>query len=228
MKTIAYVDGFNLFFGLLHGGPHKWLDLPGLIARLLSAQDPSSKLVFTKYFTSHIKSKLATNGPAAEQAQKSYIRALEARGKLLSYCGWYQLEKYAAIAYQPVPDKANRVDIWKLEEKETDVRLAVEIYKDLTMGAEISGQIVKPEQVVLVSNDSDFVPIAEHIKKYFPEVRLGVIQPVKTGTGRRASGSLSKLAHWSIGSISTADLDGSQLPIRVPTRKKPCDKPAHW
>ena len=34
MKTIVYVDGFNLFYGLLKGTPNLWLDLE-LFARSL-------------------------------------------------------------------------------------------------------------------------------------------------------------------------------------------------
>ena len=26
MRTIAYIDGFNLYYGLLKGTPYKWLD----------------------------------------------------------------------------------------------------------------------------------------------------------------------------------------------------------
>jgi len=27
VKTIVYVDGYNLYYGLLRKSPHKWLDL---------------------------------------------------------------------------------------------------------------------------------------------------------------------------------------------------------
>ena len=27
MKVIVYIDGFNLFYGMLKGTPYKWLDL---------------------------------------------------------------------------------------------------------------------------------------------------------------------------------------------------------
>jgi hypothetical protein len=26
-RSIIYVDGFNLYYGAVRGGPHKWLDL---------------------------------------------------------------------------------------------------------------------------------------------------------------------------------------------------------
>jgi hypothetical protein len=30
MRTVVYVDGFNLYYGALRGTPFKWLDLYGL------------------------------------------------------------------------------------------------------------------------------------------------------------------------------------------------------
>lgn len=27
MRSIIYVHGFNLYYGTLEGGPHRWLDL---------------------------------------------------------------------------------------------------------------------------------------------------------------------------------------------------------
>jgi hypothetical protein len=33
LKTRVYIDGFNLYYGLLRGTPHKWLDLELPLAR---------------------------------------------------------------------------------------------------------------------------------------------------------------------------------------------------
>ena len=35
MRTIAYVDGFNLYYGALKGTPYKWPDLPLLFKNML-------------------------------------------------------------------------------------------------------------------------------------------------------------------------------------------------
>ena len=51
-RTIAYVDGYNLYYGLLKGSLYKWLDLAQLVAKLL--RDDHS-LVSVKYFTSPVK-----------------------------------------------------------------------------------------------------------------------------------------------------------------------------
>lgn len=77
MKTIIYVDGYNLFYGCLKNSPYKWLDLYKLFAQqILYAQDPLANVLQIKYFTANIKAKIARNGKLAEQAQHAYHRAL--------------------------------------------------------------------------------------------------------------------------------------------------------
>lgn len=44
MRTIVYVDGINLYYGLLKGTPFKWLDLRALCAKLL----PRNELIRVK------------------------------------------------------------------------------------------------------------------------------------------------------------------------------------
>ena len=36
MRTIVYIDGFNLFYGLLRNTPWLWLDLEKLVRSLLT------------------------------------------------------------------------------------------------------------------------------------------------------------------------------------------------
>jgi len=49
-RVIAYIDGFNLYFGLRDKGWRRylWLDVQKLSTNLLK---PGQQLVFTKYFT---------------------------------------------------------------------------------------------------------------------------------------------------------------------------------
>ena len=35
MKTIVYVDGFNLYYGALKGTPYRWLNLAEMCRQLL-------------------------------------------------------------------------------------------------------------------------------------------------------------------------------------------------
>ena len=56
--------------------------------------------------------------------------------------------------YQNPLVKTDRVNVWRLKEKKTDVNIALNLYRDAYKGV---------EQLVLVSNDSD---ISRHWKRY--------------------------------------------------------------
>lgn len=224
MRTIAYVDGYNLFFGCLKNTPYKWLDLVALIESILRAQDPSSQLVRVRYFTAPIRAKLASRGQAAAIAQDKYHRALAQRGRVDIIQGWYALEGAWAPRKIDPPNKLDRVEIWRLEEKETDVNLALQLYRDAIRG--------ECEQVVVVSSDSDLAPALRLVESDAPAIRRGLIFPrgeVEEGSKQRPPNiGLSKLAHWTRQEIKNAELAACQLPMRVPTNKKPIDKPDYW
>ena len=52
MKTIVYVDGFNLFYGLLKGTPNLWLDLELFARSLLTDKYEIAEI---KYFTARVR-----------------------------------------------------------------------------------------------------------------------------------------------------------------------------
>lgn len=224
MRTIAYVDGYNLYFGCLKYTTYKWLDVVSLIESILAIQDPAATLVQVKYFTAPIRAKLASHGELAAQSQQKYHRALASRGRIEIIEGRYSLEQSHALEYVQPPDKSRRVAIWRLEEKETDVNIALHLYRDALRG--------EAEQHVLVSSDSDMLPVLKFLKQDFPDVRLGVILPIRENTDERKSrppsGSLSSLSDWTRHHILNRELAENQLPARVPTRKKPVDKPDYW
>jgi len=225
MKTIIYVDGYKLFYGCLKNSPYKWLDLYKLFAQqILYAQDPLANVVQIKYFTANIKAKIARNGKLAEQAQHAYHRAL---AKLYpSYIqiikGSYSLERARLPLFRNPPDKNQSVEVWKLEEKETDVNIALTSYRDVVRGA--------AEVVVFVSNDTDLTPALAAIREDFGEkLKIGVIIPVRKGdSGRPANARLSLYADWTRKYITPEELLAAQLPSLIPTGKKPINKPGYW
>ena len=50
-RTIVYVDGSNLYYGLLRHTAHKWLDLSAFAKKLLI---PEYQIETIKYFTSRV------------------------------------------------------------------------------------------------------------------------------------------------------------------------------
>ncbi len=208
MRTIAYVDGYNLFFGCLKSTSYKWLDLVALIDMILRIQDPSSDLITVRYFTAPIKAKLASRGQAAAIAQDCYHRAIRQRGRIEIINGWYSLEGAWAPRKVTPPNKQDRVEIWRLEEKESDVNLALQLYRDAIRG--------ECEQAVVVSSDSDLVPAFKLLMVDAPEVRRGLILPrgeSLQGTKRRPPNvALSRLANWTRLEIKNEELAACQLP----------------
>ncbi|WP_347332868.1 NYN domain-containing protein [Marinimicrobium locisalis] len=225
MKTIVYVDGYNLFYGCLKHSGDKWLDLNKLFFEcILGAQAPQSEPITLKFFTADIRAKLATKGQAAQNAQQAYHRALEAlyRDRISIIKGYYSLDKARLLVYQNPPDRTARVDVWKLEEKQTDVNIALEAYRDASKG--------NAEQLVFVSNDTDLAPALAAIREDFADsLQLGVIIPVrKLAGGRPGNQQLSQYADWTRRYITDDELAGCQLPQKIPTKKKPIIKPTYW
>lgn len=66
-RTVAYIDGYNLYYGILKGTPHKWLDPVRLVKALLR---DDHELVSVKYFTSPVKT--YPHDGAALDRQKVY------------------------------------------------------------------------------------------------------------------------------------------------------------
>lgn len=108
------MDGYNLFYGCLKHSGDKWLDLKALLADLiLHVQNPHSELVKIKFFTADIKSKVASNGAAAQHAHQAYHRALSVRypDEIGIIKGYYSLEKARLFTFKQPPDKTDRVDV---------------------------------------------------------------------------------------------------------------------
>lgn len=225
MNTIIYVDGYNLFYGCLKHTPYKWLDLHKLFVKhILRAQAPISQVIQIKFFTADIKAKIASNGQRATQAQQTYHRALIHMypDTIQIIKGFYSLEKAKLPLFKSPPDKRDSVNVWRLEEKETDVNIALTAYRDVIKDT--------VEQIVFVSNDTDLSPALQAIRDDFGgDVKIGVIIPIRnTTTGRPANTKLSVHADWTRKYITEEELADSQLPHLIPTLKKPIRKPDYW
>ena len=195
--------------------------------QILIPQTPRTKLSTIKYFTADIKAKVAPRGQRAWIAQQSYLRALQILypEKICIIKGYYSLEKAKLLAYQQPIDKEQRLDVWKLEEKQTDVNIALEAYRDASKG--------NAEQLVFVTNDSDIAPVLEAIREDFSDMlKIGVIFPIRKSVGkgkrRPTNKQLSSLADWTRRHITDEELATSHLPNQVSTRKKPISKPDYW
>lgn len=227
MKTIFYVDGYNLYYGCLKGTPYKWLDIYRLFSQILHAQSPASELIQIKFFTAPIKTKLASHGERAGIAQADYHRALQQEygAKVVIIEGYFSLTEGQLLEYRNPPDKTKRIKVWRLEEKQTDVNIAISAYRDAAKGL--------AEQIVFVSNDSDLTPALQAIREDFgTHIILGVVFPLgekkSSKSVRPENDSLRKNANWTRRYIRDNELASNLLRDSIPTRKKPIRKPDYW
>lgn len=154
-RVIAYIDGFNLYFGLKTKGwkRYYWLDLQKLAMNLL--KDKQS-LVSVKYFTSRI-----SGPPEKSKRQGTYIEALETLDDFELFFGHYltntvECRKCGAIFAKP-------------SEKMTDVNIAVEMLADAFQDAY--------DTALLISADSDLLAPIRKVKQLFSAKRVVVAFP---------------------------------------------------
>lgn len=230
MKTRIYIDGYNLYYGCLKGTPYKWLDIVKLFQEhVLPSSSPSTSVLHhcgVKFFTADIVEKAATSRDSRKD-QQTYHRALSLfhdAATLQIIKGYYSVTKARAFQIEgsaPAknPNECNLVDVWKLEEKQTDVNIAVESLHDAYTDSEL-------EQIVYVTNDTDLVPALEKIKS-IGRIKIGLVIPTADKV-RRPNAELSKLADWTRQSITLEELSASQLPRTITGGRKPVAKPDSW
>lgn len=225
MRTTVYIDGYNLYYGALRGTPYKWLDVVRLFETICHAQNPATHIQEVKFFTAPIKARISTRKDQALRSQRLYLNALQQLhpDRMTVVEGFFQLTKGMFPRYQEPLDKTDKVAVWRLEEKQTDVNIALHLYDDVVQG--------RVEQVVLVSNDSDLVPALKFARHTNALLTIGTILPRlyrESSNSRPNNVDLSALSDWSRHYIRAEELQAAQLPDKIPTSKKPIFKPDYW
>lgn len=152
-KTIVYIDGYNLYYGLLKGTKDKWLDLSKFARRLLPEDH---EIVAVKYFTSCTLTYPHDN--AAVERQNIYLQAILTLGDVKVISGFFKKNKVLMPVYEEsckqcaVP-KNGFVRVVRLEEKRSDVNLAVEMMVDAAQS--------DVECLVVITGDADQVGTIE-------------------------------------------------------------------
>lgn len=184
---IAYIDGFNLYFGLKSKGWRRyyWLNLQQLVENLLR---PDQQLMQTKYFTARVAA------PADKQIrQATYLEALQTLPNLTIFYGKYQLNRKrcphcGAEDFLPT-------------EKMSDVNLAVELMTDAFQD--------RFDTAFLISADSDLTGPVLAVQRLFPAKRIVVAFPPD-----RFSAELKNTAQASL-VIGRGPIAHSQFPPQV-------------
>jgi hypothetical protein len=204
MRTIVYVDGFNLYFRMLVQRPaQKWLNIKTLAEKLLRS---TNKVVGIKYYTARVSGRI---DPAAPARQQIYLDALGTVPEISVYMGSFLLsEKLAGLANppefrprvtlaQPWPDV---VKVIKVEEIGSDVNLASHLLLDAFQN--------NFDVAAVLSNDSDLVEPVRIVTQILRKP-VGILSPVSNPTSE-----LRRVASF-IRRISLSDLITAQFPDPV-------------
>lgn len=232
LRTRIFIDGYNLYYGCLKGTRYKWLDLALLFEKCIlpSILVPNRKYARVellspaiKFFTAKIieKAARATDSVSSQARYHTALRKLYG-DRIEVIEGYYSLtESKAKIVDAETPGKWPRdcqeILVWKLEEKQSDVNLALHAYHDA-----ITGQA---DQVVVVTNDTDIASALEMIRAHTQAI-IGLIIPTRDRQ-RIPNTELARHAHWVRSHITEEELSASQLPRVIPGRT-PTIKPESW
>jgi uncharacterized LabA/DUF88 family protein len=208
VRTIVYVDGYNLYYGLLRKSKLKWLDLVALFHH--HVLDSSSNVVEVKYYTAPVLGKMSDSNDSP-QRQRRYLQALRKmyptdlkiiEGRIMASTPFQRL-------VSPIPEAPHlkKVQVYDFNEKKTDVNIASDMITDAWTD--------RYEQVVLCSNDSDLEGALAMIRKHHPDKRIGIVAPITGDDHRRIAKDLSQYATWTK-ILSPVHLANAQLPDRIP------------
>ena len=163
-RTNIYIDGFNLYFGLVAQGWRRylWLDLHKFAESILR---PDQLLQQVNYFTSEI-----TGPPDKLARQRSYLAAVRTLKTVTTQRGRYESDKVSCLdcGLSMACPKCRKV-WYDNNEKMTDVKIATGMLVDAFHN--------RYDDAILVSGDADQKPAIEHIRKLYPSKNVYVCFP---------------------------------------------------
>lgn len=153
-RVIAYVDGFNFYYGLKRAAWRKyyWLDLVSFLSKFLKDYQ---LLVEVHYFSA------VPTDKEKQDRQDLFFSANKLNPRFHLHLGKFLQKKIKCQSCQQ--------SYITYEEKESDVRLATAMISDVVKG--------KCDTSILVSADSDIIPAIDFIRSFKPEHKIYVYFP---------------------------------------------------
>jgi uncharacterized LabA/DUF88 family protein len=154
-RVIAYVDGYNIYYGLRRKGWKRfyWLNIQKLVQQFLK---PNQTLVQTKYFTTIVKQ------PEDKRRRQSiFLDALNTLPNFGIYYGQFLSETIVCRVCGQL--------FTTYHEKITDVNISVELITDASQN--------QFDVALLLSADGDLVGPVEAVQRLFPTKRVIAVFP---------------------------------------------------
>ncbi|MGH9858384.1 MAG: NYN domain-containing protein [Candidatus Acidiferrales bacterium] len=205
MRTYVYIDGFNFYYRVVKGTPHKWLNFADLCRHLL----PGHTVLRIKYFTAHVSAR--PGDPSQPVRQQIFLRALRTIPNLEIILGHFMQSEVSLPIVGSSPVRLARVI--RTEEKGSDVNIAAHIVHD--------GHLGLYDAAVLISDDSDLEEPVRIVKNELRKV-TGILT-----SKSRPSFALARYATF-YKRIRSGVLAASQFPPRLKDAVGEFHKPTAW
>ena len=206
-RTNVYVDGFNFYYGAMKNTPYKWCDIATLFNLLL----PRNSINRIRYFTAAVHAR--PSNPNVHVRQQTYLRALQTIPNLSLHLGTFRQTIVNAPVVSPVGTSARYVNVYKTEEKGSDVNLASFLLTD-SFNEDF-------EVAVVVSNDTDLITPIEMVVRDMGRP-VGLLNPHP-----KPARDLLKVATF-YKPIRPGVLAASQFPTTLTDSTGTFHKPANW
>lgn len=159
-RSIIYIDGFNFYYGLLYERPdHKWLNY----YRLAEPLRPDDDILHVNLFTALVDADLHES--EKRDRQKRLFHALSTQPKIKLVYGKFAKRERECLVYSC----PHRQKFWALEEKQTDVNMAISMVRNVSA--------VQPQVMVLITGDTDLVPALNEAKRLSRSTHLAIYIP---------------------------------------------------
>jgi uncharacterized LabA/DUF88 family protein len=193
MRFGAYVDGFNLYYALkrMQRRDLYWLNLESLMQVLVPA---GSSLEFVNYYTSPSLETPSNRGIRGRQ--ELYWKALRSEPKVRILLGKIVPRTMRCGAHC-------KSSFTKWQEKETDVKIGLDILKDSLTGT-VDG-------IILITGDTDQIPTLKMLAESCPKVPRRLFLPPMTEHFPR---ELTSAATF-VGSLRESKLKECQFPDSI-------------
>jgi len=175
MRTIVYVDGFNLYYRMLKDRPSlKWVNQLLLAKAVLGSAHAITRV---NYYIARVSTR--AHDPLAPARQATYLNALSTVPEIAIHEGSFMISEPWMVLANPPQAKPNgyawtmptpsRVRVVKSEEKGSDVNLGAHLVRDAFTDAF--------DVAVIITNDTDLVePIRIAVQE--ANKRVGLLVPV--------------------------------------------------
>lgn len=200
MRYCFYIDGFNVYYALRDGFQrYKWVNYRALAEQFIRSHDTIERVVYFSALTRWKQAQL--------QRHQTYIKALRSANVEIVH-GRFKRKQVRCQA--PGCGKL----FWTREEKRTDVNIALQAVADASEDMY--------DRAVLVSADSDLLPVIATVHRIAPDKEVGVMIPIG-----RTNDDLVRSADFRL-KMRERNLQASQFPTTITVGNTTITKPIAW